>query len=187
VSLDHLLLGALRTPATGYELQARFRDVYDHFWPAELSQIYRTLRRLEEEGLLTSRRQASDKGPERRVYRTTPRGLRRLRQWLSGGPQVNDDRHAYCAQLIFLHELPREEDRLDFLRALRDEFAARVAALRAIETEWRAADPRYPDALPAAKLSQQFTLTLGIEKFGAIHRWADDCVRRLEARMSGGT
>jgi len=187
MSLDHLLLGALREPASGYDLKATFEQVYRHFWPAELSQIYRTLRRLEAEGLLTSRRAASDIGPERRVYRTTAKGRARLRRWLQEGPQVSDDRHAFCAQVFFLDELEEPEARLTFLRALRDEFAVRRSQLEAIEAQWRADDPRYPDGLPPAELMQQFTLALGIEKFGAIARWAETCIARLEARQQQET
>jgi DNA-binding PadR family transcriptional regulator len=183
MSLDHVLLGALREPASGYELKARFDEVFRHFWPAELSQIYRTLKRLEDDGLLTSRRAASDIGPERRVYRTTARGRTALRKWLQGGPQVGDDRHAFCAQVFFLDELESPDERLAFLRSLRDAFAERRAGLEAIETTWKAEDPRYPDALPPAEMAQQFTLALGIEKFGAIARWAESCIARLEAAM----
>jgi DNA-binding PadR family transcriptional regulator len=182
MGLDDILLGALRKPASGYDLKAQFDQVYRHFWPAELSQIYRTLRRLESEGLLASRAAASDKGPERRVYRTTARGRARLARWLADGPEVKDDRHAFCAQVFFLDELDDPGERLTFLRALRREFAARVAELEAIERGWRESDPRYPDTLPDSELHQQFVLQLGIQKYGAIVTWADTCLRRLEAR-----
>ena len=184
MSLDHLLLGTLREPASGYDVKARFDAVFRHFWPAEQSQIYRTLRRLEDQGLLSSRAAASEKGPDRRVYRTTTKGRDALRRWLRDGPQVKDDRHAFCAQTFFLDELGSDEESLAFLRALRDEFAKRVAELRATEHEWREADPRYPDDLPVGELTQQFTLALGLAKYGAIVAWADDCIRRLQARPS---
>jgi DNA-binding PadR family transcriptional regulator len=187
MSLDDLLLGALRTPSSGYALKAQFDTVYRHFWPAELSQIYRTLRRLEEDGLLTSKAAASDKGPERRVYRTTAKGRVRLQRWLAAGPQVRDDRHPFCAQVFFLDELTDPERRLAFLRALRDEFAGRVTELEEIARGWRAADARYPDDLPDADQMQQFVLMLGIEKYGAIARWADRCLERLEARAAAAT
>jgi PadR family transcriptional regulator, regulatory protein AphA len=182
VSLDHILLGTLREPASGYDLKARFDAVFRHFWPAELSQIYRTLRRLELDGLLSSRAAASEKGPERRVYRTTAKGRAALRRWLADGPTVRDDRHAFCAQTFFLDELGDLDRQAAFLRGIREEFAARHAELVETERGWRAADPRYPDDLPADELFQQFTLTLGLEKYAAIVRWADVCLQRLEHR-----
>jgi DNA-binding PadR family transcriptional regulator len=186
MSLEHVLLGALREPASGYDLKRQFDEVFAHFWPAELSQIYRTLRRLEEEGLLAGRDEASDRGPERRVYRTTEKGRRRLRAWLREGPQLSDDRHAFCAQAFFLDELGDDGAARAFFEALRDRFAGRLAALQAIDAAWRTQDPRYPDDLPAPDLYQQFTLALGLAKFAAIVRWADDCLRRLDARAVTG-
>ena len=41
MSLDHILLGLLREPATGYDLGNAFSENVRHFWSAELSQIYR--------------------------------------------------------------------------------------------------------------------------------------------------
>lgn len=187
MSLDHLLLGALRQPASGYDLKAQFDAAFRHFWPAEQSQIYRTLQRLERQGLLASRRQPSDKGPERRVYRTTTKGRAALRKWLIGGPEIGDDRHAFCAQTFFLDELGDLELCLTFLRQLRELFAARLQSLETLEREWREADPRYPDELPLEDLSQQFTLALGLAKYRVIVEWTDACIRRVELRRSRET
>src|ERR1700740_1459020 len=52
VSLEHILLGLLRQPASGYDLKAVLDHGIGHFWGAELSQIYPSLRRLEKRGLL---------------------------------------------------------------------------------------------------------------------------------------
>ena len=54
MSLDHILLGLLREPATGYDLGNAFSENVRHFWSAELSQIYPTLKRLEQRGMLRS-------------------------------------------------------------------------------------------------------------------------------------
>jgi len=80
MSLDHILLGLLREPASGYDLKDAFNETVAHFWSAELSQIYPTLKRLEERGLLRSRREPSPKGPDRRVYRLTGEGREELRR-----------------------------------------------------------------------------------------------------------
>ncbi|MYK68861.1 MAG: PadR family transcriptional regulator, partial [Gammaproteobacteria bacterium] len=44
MSLDHILLGLLRDPATGYDLKSAFSERIRHFWSAELSQIYPALK-----------------------------------------------------------------------------------------------------------------------------------------------
>ena len=37
MSLEHILLGLLREPASGYDLKAIFDERIQHFWAAELS------------------------------------------------------------------------------------------------------------------------------------------------------
>ena len=63
MNLDVILLAMLTRPANGYDLKAAFDKSANHFWPAELSQIYRTLKRLEESGFLKSRTELSERGP----------------------------------------------------------------------------------------------------------------------------
>ncbi len=41
MSLDHILLGILRQPGTGYDIKVAFNEVFNHFWQAQQSQIYR--------------------------------------------------------------------------------------------------------------------------------------------------
>ena len=74
MSLEHILLGILHRPASGYQIKNDFDLVFSHFWSAELSQIYRTLKSLEKRGLLTSKTERSEKGPDRRIYRRTADG-----------------------------------------------------------------------------------------------------------------
>lgn len=182
MALDHILLGILRTPASGYEVKGQFDQVFRHFWAAELSQIYRTLRRLEAQGLLASRAESSARGPARRVYQTTAKGRQRLRQWLAA-PEFGDERLTYLSQVYFLDESRDPADALRFMRALRDRFAAQRAELVAVERSWRA-DPRYPDALPDEEFHPQLTLALGLSKLAALQEWAEESLARIEARAA---
>ena len=51
MSLEHAILGFLNyRPFSGYDLKKIFDTSVRHFWPADQSQIYRTLSRLEENG-----------------------------------------------------------------------------------------------------------------------------------------
>lgn len=181
MALEHILLGILVQPASGYAVKQRFDQVFTHFWAAELSQIYRTLRRLEQDGLLSGRDEPSSKGPAKRVYHTTAKGRARLRAWLAE-PRQDDQRLTYLAQVFFLAELRDGAARIGFFRQLRERHAAELAALQAIEAGWRASDPRYPDALPDADLCAQFTLALGLRKVQASIDWIDECIGRLERR-----
>ncbi len=51
MSLEYAILGFLNYhPYTGYDLKKIFDTSVRHFWPADQSQIYRTLARLTEIG-----------------------------------------------------------------------------------------------------------------------------------------
>jgi hypothetical protein len=67
----------------GYDLKTYFDHQARQFWSAELSQIYPSLKRLESRGWLTSHREASAKGPPRKVYTRTPDGRDALLEWLT--------------------------------------------------------------------------------------------------------
>ncbi|HKW51009.1 MAG TPA: PadR family transcriptional regulator, partial [Candidatus Eisenbacteria bacterium] len=68
MSLEFILLGLLRRPASGYDLKKFFDEGIGYFWAAELSQIYPTLKRLEKRGWVRGRAAASKRGSGRRVY-----------------------------------------------------------------------------------------------------------------------
>lgn len=184
MSLDSVLLGILRKPSSGYEVKQAFDSVFRHIWAAELSQIYRTLKRLEQQRCLKSRPQASEKGPEKRLYEITAKGRKRLRDWLSGAPAMGDERYAHVAQLYFLGELNDLKKTLAFLETLREKFARRCEALKAMEAEWRTADPAYPDRLESEAFHTQMTLQMGIQRAEALTRWAEQNLRRVKKRLS---
>ena len=129
MSLEHILLGMLQQPASGYDLRSEFESGARFFWSAELSQIYPTLKRMEKRGWLESRLEPSPKGPDRRVYQRTLVGRDVLRDWLLSGPATGSERFAFIGQLVFMGELDDLEATLEFLMELREELSARRQAL----------------------------------------------------------
>jgi PadR family transcriptional regulator AphA len=184
MNLDGILLGLLRTPSTGYQLKQAFDTIFSHMWAAELSQIYRTLKRLEREGCLKSRAEPSDKGPERRKYEITAKGRKRLHAWLASGPQIGDERHAHVAQLFFLGELRDFRTTQAFLETLLQKYERRVAALKGMESSWRSADPAYPDRLEPEAFHSALTLQMGIQRTEALLRWAEQSLTRVRKRLT---
>lgn len=182
MSLDFVLLGLLRKPMSGYELKAEFSAGVANFWAAELSQIYVTLKRMTHEGLLSVSRAPSDKGPDKQVYARTRAGDRALREWLTGEPQMGDERLAYLGQLYFLGELEDWQATEVFLSKLLERFRARHAALRQIEQAWSKAAPGYPNDLPPDDSHAQMTLQLGLETAAARVAWCGAMLARVQAR-----
>ncbi len=187
MSLPHILLGLLREPASGYDLKADFEKGIRHFWSAELSQIYPTLKRMEAKGWLSSATEPSDRGPDRRVYMRTQAGHEELLRWLDGPPQVGAERFAYLAQIAFMDELGDFYRTLAFMRALRVRLAAWEAELRGIEAGVFAVMPGYPDDLPPNELHDHVTLRMGLHTLAAKLAWCDETIDRLERRLASTT
>ncbi len=183
MSLPHILLGLLRDPASGYDLKAEFERGARHFWSAELSQIYPTLKRMEARGWLTSDTQPSDRGPDRRVYTRTRAGRDELFRWLRGGPAVGTERFAYLGQLAFMAQLEDPRESLDFMRVLMARLAAWRAELVAIETEVFATMPGFPDELPDDVFHHHAVLRMGLHTLAAKLEWCDETIARLEERL----
>mgnify|MGYP005840862591 CR=1 FL=1 len=75
-----LLLLLLQRPSHGYELMQRLaRD--DDVPSADPGLLYRTLRQLEDEGLVHSCWDTESPGPARRLYEVTPAGVAHLHAW----------------------------------------------------------------------------------------------------------
>jgi PadR family transcriptional regulator AphA len=183
VSLEHILLGLLRTPASGYDLKNVLDNGIGHFWAAELSQVYPTLKRMEKQKLLRSRRAASKRGPGRIVYEITPTGRKKLAAWLRNGPQFEDMRHTFLAQLYLMDELSDLAQTLKFLEQLHTRWAARLAAMKHKEAEWSQRDPGFPDALPPAAFYHHLTLRMGKHAHQGWLTWCEESMRRVRARM----
>jgi len=75
-----LLLLLAEQPAHGYELVDRAAVLVPGERP-ELGGLYRVLRALEEDGLVTSEWDAEEPGPAKRRYELTPAGHELLRAW----------------------------------------------------------------------------------------------------------
>ena len=183
VSLEYILLGLLRKPASGYDLKAVLDNGIGHFWAAELSQVYPSLKRLEKQKLLRSRRAASKRGPGRIVYEITATGRKELAAWLRNEPQFGDMRHTFLAQIYLMDELSDLPHTLRFLEQLHTRWAARLEALRNKEKEWAQRDPGFPDTLPLAAFHHHMTLRMGEHAHQAWLTWCEESMRRVRARM----
>jgi PadR family transcriptional regulator, regulatory protein PadR len=75
-----LLLQLLKKPAHGYELMEALGAAADEPVP-DPGTLYRTLRSLEEDGLVRSAWETGDSGPARRVYELTDQGIEYLHAW----------------------------------------------------------------------------------------------------------
>ncbi len=110
MSLKHALLGFLNyADKTGYELKQLFDHSINHFWNANLSQIYPTLSQMEKEGLLIMEVEYQENRPNRKVYHITDAGREELQRWLCEPMDLPPARYAFLIQVFFGGSLGKEE------------------------------------------------------------------------------
>ncbi|WP_025274601.1 PadR family transcriptional regulator [Haloglycomyces albus] len=123
--LKTAILGFLRDyPLHGYDLKQRVAALAGHVRPIADGTLYPTIKRLEDNGLLTRRTAPGTVSAPRHMLEITQAGTDQLRRWLRDPTPVfiTDDNRWYIL-LAFLHHLdnPAEQaivlrQRLDFLR-----------------------------------------------------------------------
>ena len=110
MSLEYAILGFLNyRPLSGYDLKKVFDNSVRHFWPADQSQIYRTLAKLAEQGYVEQEIVRGLDRPDRKEYRITPAGQEALHTWLLNPLPSQDLRIAELIQVFFAGQLSDEQ------------------------------------------------------------------------------
>ncbi|GHD79000.1 PadR family transcriptional regulator [Salinibacterium amurskyense] len=106
MSLLHAVLGFVAIqPMTGYELGKAFSTTAAHFWPADQSQLYRTLHRAEADGLVESTTVEQATRPDRRLYTLLEPGREALEAWLASPLEPDNSREPFLLRLFFAASL----------------------------------------------------------------------------------
>jgi DNA-binding PadR family transcriptional regulator len=103
MSVRHALLGLLaQRPRHGYDLHAAFEAVVGgaQNWDVKPAQVYSTLARLEEGGLVAEEAVQQAGGPEKRIYAITPAGRQELVQWFGAGVEREHQRDEFFVKLM---------------------------------------------------------------------------------------
>jgi DNA-binding PadR family transcriptional regulator len=173
MSVRFAILGLLaQKPRHGYELRAAFEAVVggDANWDVKPSQIYTTLERLEEAGLVE---RSSDLGegdePSRRVYAVTRTGLTALSEWFNHGVSPDHQRDEFFVKLMTA--MVSGEAKLD--RIIQTQRAHLFQDLHAVTSLRDSYDPR-------TEMAQILLLDKAVMHLEADLRWLDIAEMRLE-------
>jgi DNA-binding PadR family transcriptional regulator len=178
MSLEHAILGFLNYhPYTGYDLKKIFDTSIRHFWPADQSQIYRTLARLTEQGLAEMEKVPQEDRPDRKVYHITEAGRNEFLRWLSGPPEMDEPRSAPLVQVFFAANLSDEEILAKF-----EGFAAAMRALLAQYDQVPEKIAPYQREVnsPRENFFWMLTLENGFCTMRANLQWAESVIERLK-------
>jgi PadR family transcriptional regulator, regulatory protein AphA len=178
MSLEHAILGFLNYhPYTGYDLKKIFDSSIRHFWPADQSQIYRTLSRLSDQGFAAMEKVAQEDRPDRKLYHITDAGRDELRGWLLGPPPLEEARSAPLIQVFFAGQLTDEE--------ILAKFEGYAAIMRAILEQYEQVPETivpFKDDIPSERVHFFWMLTLdsGIRNMRANLEWAEAVIASIK-------
>jgi PadR family transcriptional regulator AphA len=178
VSLKNALLGVLSLrEMSGYDIKRNFDRAVHFVWNASDSQIYRELRSMEAEGLITSRLVQQEGKPNKRLYQLTDDGISCLDRWLVSPVESPYGKDSFLMRLFFMGRV----DPAEALRVL-EERREEVAALLESAKERR---ERFGD-LSRTELPQllwwQVRLIDGFQLIhGAQLEWIDGLIADVEA------
>ena len=187
LSVPHIILGLLKEPTSGYSIKQDFDNVFKNFWAAEQSQIYRTLKSLEAQGLVESEEAPSKKGPKRRLYLRTAAGRAALLEWLGSAAEIGDSRIPYLARLFFLGQLEDLKASEVFLEEIRDHYAGLLEALQALDASWRADCTDFPNFDCDEEFHAYLVLAHGMAKTESVLHWAETAIEWIHARRTGSS
>ena len=172
MTVRHVILGLLaQQPRHGYELHAAFQAISggQELWDVKPAQVYTTLARLEESGLVVQEGTSQDAGPEKRIYALTETGQAELRTWLLSSIPSDAQRDAFYVKLMLCLALGDVNPRtvIQVQRSSLYQELHRVTALR------QAADPH-------TELARMLFLDKVVMHLEADLRWLDMIEARLD-------
>jgi DNA-binding PadR family transcriptional regulator len=179
MSLEFAILGFLNyRPYTGYDLKKIFDSSVRHFWPADQSQIYRTLSQLTAKGYAAMEKVPQEDRPDRKVYHITEAGRAELLEWLAGPPPLDGPRSAPLVQVFFAGQLSDEQ--------VLAKFEGFAALMRAVLDQY----DRVPDQIDVFRSDitsrrehffWMLTLDNGIRNMRANLEWAENVIAKLKS------
>jgi DNA-binding PadR family transcriptional regulator len=172
VSVKNAILGLLaQRPRHGYELRASFEALVggEENWDIKPAQIYSTLARLEEGGLVREEEVEQEGGPEKRIYGLTAQGKKELGRWFNTGVEGEHQRDEFFVKLM----LSLASGAADPYKVIQAQRAKLYQDLHNTTKRRNAANPRQ-------SLAQIFLLDKGIMHLEADLKWLDLIEARLD-------
>lgn len=181
MSLEYAILGFLNySPLSGYDLKKVFDDSVQHFWPADQSQIYRTLSGLEEQGWVEVEVVNQAERPDRKVYSITEMGRTELVNWLAIEPREKASRSAALVQVFFFGQLSDE--------IILERFERYLFMMKTVMTSYEQVPEKLALNMPVSNSEREnffwmLTLDLGFRTVQANIDWAESVIAKLKNKQ----
>ncbi|MCB8976323.1 MAG: PadR family transcriptional regulator [Ardenticatenaceae bacterium] len=183
MSLKHAILGFLSfKPLSGYDLKKAFDRSVSHFWPADQSQIYRTLKQLHKEGFITKQVIPREEQLDIKVYEITEAGREELRHWLATPLPLAETREPALIQLYFGFVLEDDQVR-HLLQTAVAQIDQTLEELQAVYGE--VTSQEVADGVKRPFFYSMLTLEYGIQANLWQRNWLQSIIERIDAGEMG--
>jgi PadR family transcriptional regulator, regulatory protein AphA len=185
MSLKHAILGFLSyKPFNGYDLKKAFDNSVRHFWPANQSQIYRTLAQMMEEGLVEMEVVEREDRLDMKIYRISEKGREELHQWLATPLPERETREPFLVQLFFGSQLSDDE----LLALLRREAKFAEEQLATFTQIYQSSMSRAAQTSdPRAFFLSMLTLDYGFKSSQSMLEWLNHAIAQIESKTYSPT
>lgn len=184
MSLQHAILGFLSYgPHTGYDLKKRMDNSTQAFWNAHLAQIYPTLKRMKEKGLVETRVEVQTDKPSKKYYFITDAGRAELEAWLlepmNTAPQV---KNLALLKFYFSGGLPKKA----IIQQLERQIAVQRARLYFYENGAATAimEQAARNGLARESIMWNLVREFGVEHTKTYIRWLERAIAVVNEQMS---
>jgi DNA-binding PadR family transcriptional regulator len=175
MSVKFAILGLLdRRPMYGYELKEEFETEIGPHRSLNFGQIYSTLARLEEKGLVSHHLIDQQNAPDRKVYRLTSAGKKELGRWfVSPIDKIDSFKDEFYIKLML--SLTSEADPHQVLHIQKKAYFHKLHELNKLKSSTDA----------GIQLPRVLLLDLAISHAEADIRWLEMCETRLARLVKG--
>ena len=178
--LTYALLGFLTYQnASGYDLKQLMDVSTSNFWHAKQSQIYTTLKKMENDELVLSHIEPQESRPNRRVYEITEAGRADLKNWTAQPiTQIESRKEKLLLKLFFSAQLDPQR----ILTELRLQKNLHQTQLEKYQTITKDVIAQFSASLDMQEDAKLWEAT---RRFGELYaemyvRWLDETIKSVE-------
>ena len=177
-TLEHALLGVIAEvpEISGYDIVKIFNESMVHYWHAHPGQIYPTLERMAQAGLIRSREVIQRGRPNKRLFTITSEGRAMLLEWMQSPFEGVKLKHAPLLRCRFLGHLGADGARAKLVEE-REGWRKYLAFYRDIESAVFARKSEYANA---NMMFAYFTLRRGLDWMEENIRWCDWAIAEID-------
>lgn len=172
MSVRNAILGLLaQHPRHGYELRSAFEALIggEQNWEVKPAQVYTTLARLEEGGLVVQTAVEQESGPEKHIYAITPAGQAELARWFMDAVEDEHQRDEFYLKLM-----------LSLATEIKDPYEVIHVQRSRLYRDLHQITTRRALLAPAKELAQIMLLDKTVMHLEADLRWLDMIEGRLD-------